>query len=102
MDKDSTCSFPGQVDIIKDEIKRQEEDISTYDTEDVPLNLFHAKNSSGKTYKFKKTMKIDNLYHFKVLSLRLHEDNRRVKDHEGGSECKLEYHFFHKLLAPYK
>ena len=44
---------------------------------------------------------MDNLYHFKVMTLRVHQDTER-KGGLGGAECKLYYHFFHKLLAPYE
>ena len=68
----------------------------------MPDNIFEAENKDEATYQFKETMKLYQLYHFKVISLRSHEDTRREKDHEGGSECKLVFHFFHKLLEPYK
>jgi len=48
---------------------------------------------------FKPSLRRDELYHFKLLSLT--QAQEATKSETTLSEIKLKFHFFHKLLSPF-
>ena len=106
---------------MKNELIRQQKDIAKSDNENLSDSMFkriHG-NENQNHYDFDKSLKKTKLYHFKVIQLFAHLDTRSeakyVTDKDGKSvieliddkskgfsEVALKFHFFHKLLCPFK